>query len=301
MKVLMYGWEYPPHITGGLGTACFGIIRSLAEQNVEILFVVPKTYGDEESKSTTLQNAGDIPSKYLKSDSIDFWKKVMYKEISAKLIPYIFPEEYMKKPEESVFLSLSAGSSTTPDFLPFSGKYGTDLWKEIERFSFVTSILAEKEFYDIIHAHEWMTFPAAIEAKKISKKPLIVHIHATEFDRSGQKINRDIYNIEKNGMNQADKIITVSNYTRNIIINHYNISPEKIVTVHNAVEKCIHPVAHKLRRLSDEKIVTFLGRITYQKGPEYFIEAASKVLKKNRNVKFVMAGSGDLKDVGLIQ
>jgi glycogen synthase len=296
MRVLMYGWEFPPQITGGLGTACYGITKSLAKHNVDVLFVVPKAFGNEDKRFATLQDAGEIPLKYLKSGASVFWERVLYHEISANLVPYTTPEEHKKNVEEKVLKYLSGGNPGDPHFMPFSGNYGTDLWNEIDRFSNFTSILAGNEKYDIIHAHDWMTFPAAIAAKKLSKKPLVVHIHATEFDRSGWSVNKDIFNIEKQGMETADKIITVSNYTRNILINRYSIPADKIKTIHNAVEKGSVPAARKSKSPGDERIVTFLGRITYQKGPEYFIEAAIKILKKTTNVHFVMAGSGDLKD-----
>lgn len=296
MKVLMLGWEFPPQITGGLGTACYGITKSLAQQNVDVLFVVPKAFGNEDKKFATLQDAGEIPSKYLESNAKKFWNKVLFKEISAKLIPYTTPEEFKKKLEKNVLRSISIKNHDNPDFTPFSGGYGMDLWREIERYSMVTSLLAKKEKYDIIHAHEWLTFPAAIAAKKISRKPLVIHIHATEFDRSGLNHNREIYDIEKDGMEASDKIITVSNYTKGIIINRYGIPPDKIIAIHNGIEKNTNKKRNELKGFSGEKVVTFLGRITFQKGPEYFIEAAYMVLQKNDNVRFIMAGSGDLKD-----
>jgi glycogen synthase len=297
MRVLMFGWEFPPQITGGLGTACYGITKSLAKQNVDVLFVFPKASGNEDTRFATLQDAGEIPSKYMGTNDREFWRRVFIKEISSSLVPYTSIDEILAKSENRLSMSARGGGDPAdPDFLPFSGRYGADIWKEIARYSYVTSILAGKESYDIIHAHDWLTFPAAMEAKKISKKPLVVHIHATEFDRSGQNINMDIYNIERKGMESSDRVISVSNYTRNIIIRNYGIHPDKVVTVHNAVENIGNPYTPKIKGLADERIVTYLGRITYQKGPEHFIEAAYKVLQKYSRVKFVMAGSGDLKD-----
>jgi glycosyltransferase involved in cell wall biosynthesis len=296
MKVLMFGWEFPPQITGGLGTACYGITKSLAKQNVNVLFVVPKAFGNEDRRFATLQDAGEIPSRYLESNSRVFWRNVLYKEMSARLVPYTTPEDFKKKPENDILRLLPGKDYEISGFTPFSGRYGIDLWNEIERYSMVTSLLAARENYDIIHAHEWLTFPAAISAKKISGKPLIVHIHATEFDRNSGIINRDIYDIEKKGMELSDKIIAVSNYTKDIVTNRYGIHSDKVVTIHNGIDKIAGPAVSKSEKLSDEKIVTFLGRITFQKGPEYFIEAAYKVLQKQSNVRFVMAGSGDLKD-----
>lgn len=293
----MFGWEFPPQITGGLGTACYGITKSLAKQNVDVLFVFPKAYGNEDDRYVTLQDAGRIPSKYLGSDDRAFWEKVLFREIYSSLAPYASKHAFERIPAETGSLKGSlGGDGSMPDFSPFSGSYGADLWKEITRYSYVSSLLARKESYDIIHAHDWLTFPAAIEAKRISKRPLITHVHATEFDRSGWNINSDIYNIEKKGMELSDKVISVSNYTRNIIIKNYGIAPEKIVTVYNAVEKSATLPLQKIKSLCAERIVTFLGRFTLQKGPERFIEAASKVLRKNRNVRFIMAGSGDMKD-----
>ena len=296
MRVLMFGWEFPPQITGGLGTACYGITKSLATQNVNVLFVVPKTFGNEDGRFATLQDAGEIPAKYLGANSKDFWRNVVYKEIPANITPYLSTENFTGKQKAHFSRSITGNSPANSDFTPFSGSYGENLWNEIDRYSFAASLVAKKETFDLIHAHDWLTFPAATAAKKISGKPLVVHVHATEFDRSGSNINRDIFDIEKQGMDLADKIISVSDYTRNILIDRYGIPPYKIVTIHNGVDKFTNPFIHESKSTEDRKIVTFLGRITYQKGPGYFIEAAYKVLQKQSNVEFVMAGSGDLKD-----
>jgi glycosyltransferase involved in cell wall biosynthesis len=294
MKVLMFGWEFPPQITGGLGTACYGITKSLANLDVNVLFVVPKAVGNKDIRFAIVQDAGEIPSKYAESGSKGFWEKVKYKEIFARLVPYIKPEDYSLKHKTDIHKLILREFNKNQDFTPFSGSYGIDLWNEMERYTLVTSLLARKEKYDIIHAHDWLTFPAAISAKNISGKPLITHIHSTEFDRNSSNISRDIYEIEKKGMDRSDKIITVSNYTRDIVITHYAIHPGKVLTIHNGVDKDSRSDMKRSERLFDEKIVTFLGRITFQKGPEYFIEAAYKVLQKQSNVRFVMAGSGDL-------
>ena len=155
-------------------------------------------------------------------------------------------------------------------------------------------MIAEETEFDLIHAHDWLAYPAGIAAKEASGKPLVIHVHATDFDRSGGKVNPDVYAIEKRGMDVADRIITVSNLTRNTVIEKYHIDPAKVITVHNAVEPVVEKESSWFRKGMDEKIVTFLGRITMQKGPEYFISAAHRVLQKMNNVRFVMAGSGDL-------
>jgi glycogen(starch) synthase len=166
----------------------------------------------------------------------------------------------------------------------------------VHRYAAIAAKLAENEQFDVIHAHDWMTFPAGILIAVATGKPLIAHIHSTEFDRSGEHVNQVIYEIEKRGMQCADRIIAVSHYTRNIIISRYGINGEKIDVVHNGVERNGNgnwPLVETGIK-KDEKIVLFLGRITMQKGPEYFLAAAKKVLEVMDNVKFVMAGSGDL-------
>ena len=165
--------------------------------------------------------------------------------------------------------------------------------EEVARYALVAATIAQQQQFDVIHAHDWLTYAAGIAAKKVSGKPLVIHVHATEFDRSGENVNQTVYNLERQGMLEADRVITVSNLTRNIVITRYGINPDKVVTVHNAVDFQSYSEMEVDRGVKD-KIVTFLGRITYQKGPEYFIEAASKVLKKYPNVRFVMAGSGDM-------
>lgn len=165
--------------------------------------------------------------------------------------------------------------------------------EEVARYALVAATIAGQQQFDVIHAHDWLTYAAGIAAKRVSGKPLVVHVHATEFDRSGENVNQTVYNLERQGMLEADRVVTVSNLTRNIVITRYGINPDKVVTVHNAVDFQSYSEM-EVERGVKEKVVTFLGRITYQKGPEYFIEAANKVLKRYPNVRFVMAGSGDM-------
>ena len=176
----------------------------------------------------------------------------------------------------------------------FSGKYDCNLMDEINKYAIVASVIAEENDFDIIHAHDWLAYPAGIAAMEVSGKPLVIHVHATDFDRSGGSVNPDVYRIEKSGMDAASKIITVSNLTRDIVIHKYFINPDKVETVYNAVEPVKISERLMIKKGFDEKVVTFLGRITMQKGPEYFIEAAYKVLQVMDNVRFVMAGSGDM-------
>jgi len=294
MKVLMFGWEFPPHITGGLGTACFGLSKALLKQSVEILFVVPKAYGDENQEAVRIINASDINIDIKNEIFQEYWKQITYMEIGSNLIPYVSPQEFENLIKENVFDHEDVEHSIFSEKFMFSGKYGHDLMKEVSRYALIASSLAATNQFDVIHAHDWLTYPAGIAAKRISGKPLVVHVHATEFDRSGENINQNVYDIERKGMEFADMVITVSNLTRQIVIDRYGINPDKVVTVHNAVEPpaCIE-VLNAKKHLK-EKVVTFLGRVTFQKGPDYFVEAAYKVLQKDKNVRFVMAGQGDM-------
>lgn len=294
MRVLMFGWEFPPHITGGLGTACLGLTQGLAKKNVEIIFIVPKVFGDEDKSAIKLVAAEDIDMSHSKVELETFWRNIHYLEISSNIIPYVDPEEYQRLIEQSEFDKTIKKESTTTRRFKFSGKYGVNLMEEVTRYALIATNLAVNQKFDIIHAHDWLTYPAGIAAKMISGKPLVIHVHATEFDRSGENINKNVFEIERRGMELADRVITVSNLTRNIVITKYGIPEEKVTTVHNAVNFDNEFNADEFTKKVPEQIVTFLGRITYQKGPDYFVEAANKVLKKNKNVRFVMAGSGDM-------
>lgn len=294
MRVLMFGWEFPPHITGGLGTACFGLTKGLIKLGTEIIFVVPKAYGDEVSQGFRLINASDVTMDFIESDHQEYWNKIKYLEIGSNLIPYVGEEEFETLIGMDERQLSEQNKSVFSNKFTFSGKYGKNLLQEVSRYALIASSIASQESYDLIHAHDWLTYPAGIAAKHISGKPLIIHVHATEYDRSGENVNPIVYDIEKKGMEEADRVITVSNLTRQIVIEKYGINPSKVFTVHNAVEPSGRPELAGVTKHVKEKVVTFLGRVTYQKGPDYFVEAAHKVLKKEGNVRFVMAGSGDL-------
>jgi glycosyltransferase involved in cell wall biosynthesis len=295
MKVLMFGWEFPPHISGGLGTACYGLTKGLAKLNqVRVIFVVPKAFGDEDQSVIQLIGANQVAVSQKQIKFEDVQQKIDYYEVESKLVPYVGEEEFwslksQKYSKETRFVHTDEGYK-----IEFSGKYGLDLFQEIKNYALVAEIIARDNQFGIIHAHDWLTFPAGMAAKKVSGKPLVVHVHATDFDRSGGNVNPKVYAIEREGMEMADSIIAVSSLTKNILIEKYGIPPEKITVVYNAVEPVDNEKVHGLQKGVNEKIVTFLGRITMQKGPEYFIEAAKLVLKKMNNVRFVMAGSGDL-------
>ena len=294
MRVLMFGWEFPPHITGGLGTACFGLTKGLARQGTEILFVVPRAYGDENQEAVRLINASDMEIDTTDAEYKDYWKRVTFLQIGSNLVPYVAPEEFSDLVAQEALEKEKETRTAFSRRFVFSGRYGDDLFEEVSRFALVASVIAAQQHFDIIHAHDWLTYPAGIAAKAVSGKPLVVHMHATEFDRSGEHVNQNIYDIERHGMEVADRVITVSNLTRNLVIERYSIDPKKVFTVHNAVEPDEKERVPAGDRAFSEKVVTFLGRLTYQKGPEYFVEAARKVLEKDNNVRFVMAGTGDM-------
>ncbi|MCQ2374729.1 MAG: glycosyltransferase family 4 protein [Salinivirgaceae bacterium] len=294
MRVLMFGWEFPPHISGGLGTACYGLTKGMSEiPNLEVIFVVPKAYGDEPQDAIKLVGAGNIPVKITRFTDDSYVSNLEYLQVDSNLVPYSTPEEYFELVSKSTTNKSRIVEVNEQGCIPFTGKYGSSLYTEIYYYSLVAEQIAKMYDFDIIHAHDWLAYPAGIAAKRVSGKPLVVHVHATDFDRSGGSVNPTVYRIEKEGLDNADRAITVSNLTRDIVINKYGQSPDKVVTVYNAVEPNEAALV-KQKKGMDEKVVTFLGRITLQKGPEYFVEAAYKVLKRMDNVRFVMAGSGDM-------
>jgi len=291
----MFGWEFPPHISGGLGTASYGLTKGMAAiDNLEVIFVVPKVWGDEDQNAVRLIGANKIPVAF-KQIFYEGTKKSFEKiEISSRVVPYTDPDDFWKVIKSEVDSYRLIVHTNSKGMVDFSGKYDCNLLDEIYKYSVVASVIAEENEFDIIHAHDWLTYPAGIAAKAVSGKPLVIHVHATEFDRSGGNVNPEVYRIEKEGMDAASKIITVSNLTRDIVIHKYHINPDKVETVYNAVEPVRMSDGMVVNKGFDDKVVTFLGRITLQKGPEYFIEAANKVLKVMHNVRFVMAGSGDM-------
>ncbi|MBP7954606.1 MAG: glycosyltransferase [Parabacteroides sp.] len=288
MKALMFGWEFPPHILGGLGTASYGLTRGMALQpDMDITFVIPKPWGDEDQSFLKIVGACNTPI---------VWRDVDYNYVKNRLGEKMSPEEYYKL-RDTIYADFSYRGVNDLGCIEFSGRYPDNLLEEINNYSIVAGVIARAESFDVIHAHDWLTYPAGIHAKQISGKPMVIHVHATDYDRSRGNVNPEVYAIEKNGMDFADHIITVSNLTRNTVIEKYHQDPSKVTTVHNAVE----PLSQDIVSIQDkrgvkDKVVTFLGRITMQKGPEYFVEAAAKVLEKADNVRFVMAGSGDMMD-----
>ena len=287
MKALMFGWEFPPHILGGLGTASYGLTKGMhANGDMEITFVIPKPWGDEEKGFANIIGANCTPVA---------WRDVNHDYVNARIGKVMNPELYFML-RDHIYADFNYMRLNDLGCIEFSGKYPDNLIEEINNYSIVAGVIARTVPCDVIHSHDWLTYPAGIHAKNVTGKPLVIHVHATDFDRSRGNVNPTVFAIEKDGMENADHIITVSNLTRKTVIEKYGISSDKVTTVHNAVIPLDDELLNIPRRAKKDKIITFLGRITMQKGPEYFVEAAAKVLQKSKHVRFVMAGSGDMMD-----
>ena len=310
MKVLMLGWEFPPFISGGLGTACYGLTKALSQLGTQITFLLPRPI---QSGFTT--HVKLVSSECGLSLGEEFGQaecsNIMICPLNVEMYPYGKPGEkaslvgemgrqahtgeiqsvgVVEAPETQMMADGLCHQMNTP-----ADNYGSDLYNQVHRYSNLACQIAKKEAFDVIHAHDWMTYPAGVALRKMTGKPLVVHVHSTEFDRSGEQVNEWIYNVEHQGMHRADQVITVSNLTKRICRDRYRVPEAKLRVVYNGVDDTggnfdISPT----KKDKDEKIVLFLGRITMQKGPEYFVAAARKVLEKMEDVKFIMAGSGDM-------
>ncbi|MFZ2970318.1 MAG: glycosyltransferase family 4 protein [Minisyncoccia bacterium] len=270
MKVLMFGWEFPPYNSGGLGTACYGITKALSGKGVEINFVIPRDIKIREGFLNVISTK--LP-------------KIKIREIDSLLVSYMTSQNYRRR-----FLSLDKNYQ--------DNIYCKNLIEEVYRYALVARNIAAEVDHEIIHCHDWMTFPAGIAAKNVSKKPMIAHVHSTEYDRSaGHGVNPEVYKIEREGIQMADKVIAVSRFTKDRIVKNYNIDERKVEVVYNAINKDEFFSNSNCKNQFNgfnKKIVLFLGRLTLHKGPDYFLSAAKKVLERNNNVIFIIAGSGDM-------
>ncbi len=284
MHILMFGWEFPPLMSGGLGTACFGMTKALAGLGHQITFVLPQ------AEATSVPFLNLVPAYGIPFSSVDLGDReteplhrLMVRPIPALLSPYLDGDRYLD-------LALSGRGR----FRDSAAVYGLDLISEVIRYGQATSAIVRHFSFDIIHAHDWMTIPAALLARRISGKPLVLHIHSLEYDRSGDNVNVEILATEQEGLKQADRIIAVSHRTKKMIVERYGIPPMKVSVVYNAVSRSEAKRIYHTERPGSQKTVLFLGRITYQKGPDYFVEAAARVLKVLPDVTFVMAGAGNM-------
>ena len=356
MKILMLGWEYPPHISGGLGTACEGLTTALARRGIEIDFLVPKLYGEENAPHMQLVGAASArPMVQVPVETPDPLADLIAAEpalatdpifvaaaeaayaqaappsepavrmlhVPAMLKPYLDQATYRELVTTGALQeSTVAEVATTPivhpppdpphevtrlehvhipgDELPFAedgqaeAHYGEDLFGEVARYAMSATRRVHGQKYDLVHAHDWMTFPAGIEIARRAGAPLLVHVHSLEYDRAGHGADRDIVAVERQGLESATRVIAVSYYTRGLINRIHGTPLDKISVVHNGVYARETVEAYTEQRTSAGPVVLFLGRVTFQKGPEYFVQAAARVLRHVPDAVFVMAGSGDM-------
>lgn len=288
MKALMFGWEWPPHILGGLGPASYGIVRGVVNTGeCDVTFVLPKPQGDEKKDFVHIVGAANTPV---------VWKDVDWNYVQQRYGYCMDPQEYFDL-RNCIYADFNHLHTNDLGCIEFSGRYPKNLLEEINNYSIVAGVIARKESFDIIHAHDWLTYPAGIHAKQVSGKPLCIHVHATQYDRTRGMCDAGdpTFIIEKDGMDHADLIMCVSELTRRTVIEKYHQDPNKCIAMHNAVEPMSQDILDMdAKRGTDEKVITFLGRITAQKGCEYFVEAAARCLQKAPHARVVMAGSGDL-------
>jgi glycosyltransferase involved in cell wall biosynthesis len=305
MRILMFTWEFPPYISGGLGIACYGIVRSLLKKGIEVDLVLPT----EEELYFPLRQVNDIdtmPVRFIEEErQIEFAKRqfLSLQEKLAYLKVQAVPDSYQSPPAEIAHrkweeLIAEAESEETKSVLKtihfYLDKSHETLFKKVYEMSLRAAKLASILSFDMIHCHDWLTAPAGVATKMISKKPLVMHVHATEFDRAGGVGHEHIHKIEYAGMKAADVVIPVSNYTANMIMSRYNVEAEKIKVVHDALDMTQEDSNTPKKKLFRRPTILFLGRITIQKGPDYFMEVAKQVIAKYPDIRFIMAGAGDM-------
>ncbi len=273
MHSLMFGWEYPPAHAGGLGVACQGIVRGLLHHGAQVTLVLPHDQAREDG-------VGII------SPTHEQWQSTLIK-IPSILQPYDCPEIYGER-LELLESSIKHGNG-------IQNLYGHNLGEEVERFTSLAVEMTKNVNPDIIHSHDWMTIEAGRLAAKHHRKPMVAHVHATELDRTEFNPNEWIYQRERFGLQQATHVLAVSNYTRNLLIKEYGISPDKITVLHNGTFDSPHEV-HRAERNKKHSLVLFLGRLTVQKGALHFLRAAQKIVAINPDVRFVIAGEGYLQN-----
>lgn len=284
MKVLMLGWELPPLYGGGIGMVCYEMIKELSAKGIPVTYLMPM--GPDNNFSSPYADVIIAENHFLGKNI-----KPNIVSIPTLFSAYQSPEEYEKTYEEFLLKGKNKGDRTSRSDL-----YGKNLFIEVDMFAKRAFNMANQLDFDVIHAHDWMTFPAAIGIADKTGKPLIIHVHNTIYDRYLGNSSKHEKDIEYNGLVRADKIIAISHYVKKMIVDKYGIDPNKINVVHNAKNTYMKNKVRKeyLINIKDKKIVLFTGRITIQKGPEYFVYAAKKVLEKRKDVIFVMAGDGDM-------
>ena len=291
----MLGWEFPPWFSGGLGIATLGMVKALRHR-VDIILIIPANGGSVNLPNVKIIGLNTIAAQELNLEQLHFSYENVASEvhrIPLTISPYQHTNEEISKNKLDEFDALLSEENAIEKIRTiFSGSdvYGPNVLKKVYLYSQLAEQIARKGNFDVIHAHDWVTFSAGIRIQKMSGKPLILHVHSLETDRAGEAIRNEIYKLEKQAMMAADRIFSVSQFTKDQIIRHYAINPGKISVVHNGIDPGDMPrKAHQLR----DKLVVFLGRLTHQKGPEFLLETAEKVARVYPRVKFVVAGTGD--------
>jgi len=273
----MFGWEFPPYVSGGLGVACEGLVRGLVDLDTEVALVLPRRSPPAAHPNLTILSAADGGGSARPRPR---GRRLRVRRIASPLRPYITESLYAEEHRDAERLGAN-----------FTGNYGPDLPREVLRYAGAAARIAARERFDVIHAHDWLTFLAGIEARKATGKPLVLHVHATEFDRAGGAENGFVAAIERIGLAAADRVVAVSNYTADLVAREYGVPPERLRIVHNAIDA--KEAVGRWTVEEGDPLVLFAGRITWQKGPGYFVEAAARVAAERADVKFVVAGSGD--------
>jgi glycosyltransferase involved in cell wall biosynthesis len=336
MRIFMLGWEFPPFIAGGLGTACYGLTRALDKLGQEVVFVLPQPVEGAEAEHIRLLSpataGGAVAARSGAegaSERAGEGGRGGFEHTRFVGVPAVFSSPYPAFDESGGPVAAAPASAqtggaggrrvdvenlTSEDVAALTGLAGLsppapphsqtgpegrrsagyegDMIANTEQYARLVVRVGAAENFDVIHAHDWMTYPAGLALARITGKPLLAHIHSTEFDRSGEHVNQRVYDIERRGMMGATRVIAVSMLTKSICVRRYAIPAEKIDVVYNGIDSQAAQPAPDVRIEKRDKIVLFLGRITMQKGPEYFMAAAKRVLEKIKNVKLVVAGSG---------
>ena len=275
MRVLMFGWEFPPRVSGGLGVACEGLVRGLLELETEVTLVLPFAAAAPTARGfRVVSPAAPVETAARKIP------RLRMRRVRSLLRPYLTEELYTEERLEAA--AEDPGSASL---------YGPDLSREVLRYSARAAGIAARESFDVIHAHDWLTFLAGLEARRVSGKPLVLHVHATEFDRTDGPGNAIVSAIERAGLAAADRVVAVSGYTAEVVATRYGVPAERIRVVHNAIDA--RAPARVWSVEESQPLVLFAGRITSQKGPEYFVDAAARVAAEMPSVLFAVAGSGD--------
>jgi hypothetical protein len=295
MKVLMLGWEFPPLFSGGLGIATYGIVKSL-QHKAKIRLIIPTVGKDSALSNVTIVGLNSVTSKELDVEKLDFslcFPHTQVHEVPISLSPYQYQSEMLDvscSNASPIKISRRNLLKSVHSIFDDKNAYGPNLLYKVDLFAMVCEELGADGDFDLVHAHDWVTFRAALRLKRRTGKPVVLHIHALETDRAGVSARNTVYWLEKKSLQQADRIIAVSEYTKEQLVAHYQIDRAKISVVHNGIDPAhFERSSHQLR----DKLVVFIGRITHQKGPEFLLETAEKLIRIYPRVKFVVAGVGD--------